>query len=339
MGKIKFIVTRLLDMNYRQMVEKINAVHVKSGKNRLFIFLDMAWCALAYQAGYMDYWIFEMYNMTREQRKTILTRGKSNALVKKYNDPRYNKQIENKLNFARNFSEFMHREWLDMTTATREDFDAFTKKHPVFMAKPVGGMCGRGIEKIEVDRFDGDLYEHLTGETVFILEECVRQHEKLMELHPYSVNTCRVVSFTRGSTTKIVTACLRIGNGKFVDNFANGGMVVPIEVDRGEVIFPAMNEKGEVFEKHPLTGVAIKGFKLPMWNEALELVKKAGQVVPQVGLVGWDVCITDNGPLLIEGNDFPAHDLYQLPPHRKDGKGILPVFMSVIESVESSESI
>lgn len=48
--------------------------------------------------------------------------------------------------------------------------------------------------------------------------------------------------------------------------------------------------------------------------------------MPQVGIVGWDVCVTDNGPLLIEGNDFPGHDIYQLPPHRTNGIGVLPKF-------------
>lgn len=331
MGKIKFIITRLLDMNYRQMFDKINEVHEKSGKNRLFIFLDMAWCALAYQAGYMDYWLFEMYDLNGKQRKTVLTRGKNNAFIKKYNDPKYMPEIEDKLKFAQNFGEFMHREWLDMATATRDELSDFVSRHPVFMAKPVDGMCGKGIEKIDSAAFDGDLYEHLVSGGHFILEECVVQHKKLMELHPCSVNTCRVISFTKGSKTKVVAAYLRIGNGKFVDNFNNGGMVVPIEEDCGRIIYPALDKSGGLHEKHPMTGVSIKGFEIPLWDEVIALVEKAGQVVPQVGIVGWDVCVTDNGPLLIEGNDFPGHDIYQLPPHRTDGIGVLPKFLRAME--------
>ena len=75
-------------MNYRQMFRKIDEVHEKSGKCRLFIFLDMVYCGIVYQAGYMDYWLFEMYDLNRSQRKTILTRGKNNAFIKRYNDPK-----------------------------------------------------------------------------------------------------------------------------------------------------------------------------------------------------------------------------------------------------------
>lgn len=331
MSKLKYFITRLLDMNYRQMFRKIDEVHEKSGKNRVFIFFDMIYCGIVYQAGYMDYWLFEMYDLNRKQRKTVLTRGKNNAFIKKYNDPKYMPEIEDKLKFAHNFGEFMHREWLDMGTATREELNAFTEKHPVFMAKPVDGMCGKGIEKIDAAQFDGDLYEHLKTGGHFILEECVVQHKRMSELHPCSVNTCRVISFTKGSKTKVVAAYLRIGNGKFVDNFNNGGMVVPIEEDCGRIIYPALDKSGALHEKHPMTGVPIRGFEIPLWDEVIKLVEKAGQVVPQVGIVGWDVCVTDNGPLLIEGNDFPGHDIYQLPPHRTDGIGVLPKFLRAME--------
>lgn len=123
---------------------------------------------------------------------------------------------------------------------------------------------------------------------------------------------------------------LRIGNGKYVDNFNNGGMVVPIEEDRGEIIYPALDKSGHLYDVHPLTGVPIKGFKIPLWDEVIALVERAGQVVPQVGVVGWDVCVTDNGPLLIEGNDYPGHDIYQLPPHRTNGIGVLPKFQKAM---------
>lgn len=325
MGKIKYLIKRIFSMNYGQMFRKIEEVHVKSGKSRIVIFFDMLYCGLKYQAGYMDYWLFEMYDLNREQRKTVVTRGINNAFIKRFNDPKYMPEIENKLKFARNFSEFMHRDWLDVSSSSREEYDAFTAKHPVFMAKPVDGMCGKGIEKIDVSQSDDGLYEHLK-DGGFVLEECVVQHKKLMELHPCSVNTCRVITLTQNGTTNVVAAYLRIGNGKYVDNFNSGGMVVPIEEDRGEIIYPALDKSGKLYDAHPLTGVSIKGFVIPMWDEVVFLVKKAGAVVPQVGLVGWDVCVTDNGPLLIEGNDFPGHDIYQLPPHRTNGIGVLPKF-------------
>lgn len=338
MGKIKYLIKRILDMNYKQMFAKIGEVHEKSGKSRIVIFFDMIWCGLVYQAGYMDYALFEMYELNRAQRKTVVTRGINNAFIKRFNDPEYMPEIENKLKFARNFGEFMHRDWLDMQSATEAEFDEFIRKHPVFMAKPVDGMCGKGIEKIDVRDAGEGLYERLKNGVQVVLEECVVQHEKLMELHPCSVNTCRVITLTKSGVTNVVAAYLRIGNGRYVDNFNSGGMVVPIEEDRGEIIYPALDKAGSLYENHPMTGTPIKGFVIPMWDEVTALVRKAGAVVPQVGLVGWDVCVTDSGPLLIEGNDFPGHDIYQLPPHRTNGIGVLPKFERAIALSEKGRS-
>lgn len=53
MGKLKYLIRRIAGMNYRQFFQKIDEVHKKSGKCKLFIFFDMVWCGLVYQAGYM----------------------------------------------------------------------------------------------------------------------------------------------------------------------------------------------------------------------------------------------------------------------------------------------
>ena len=52
-----------------------------------------------------------------------------------------------------------------------------------------------------------------------------------------------------------------------------------------------------------------------MWNEVKKLCIEACDIVPELGYIGWDVCLGEEKPFLIEGNDFPGHDLYQLPVH------------------------
>ena len=56
-------------------------------------------------------------------------------------------------------------------------------------------------------------------------------------------------------------------------------------------------------------------------------------MVPQVGYVGWDIAVTENGPLIIEGNHFPGHDILQMPPHVPDKIGMLPTFKKYIKEL------
>ena len=44
------------------------------------------------------------------------------------------------------------------------------------------------------------------------------------------------------------------------------------------------------------------GFQIPRWNEAIEFVKELVQVVPTNRYTGWDVALTDNGWIVVEGN-------------------------------------
>lgn len=330
---LSYILKRVICINYSQMREKLKELHKKSNKTYIGLLLDIAVCAVRYQAGYMDYALFEMYDLTRAQRKTVVTRGINNSFIKRFNDPAYNEVFDNKVRFAERFAEFMYRDMLDMNGARTDELERFVQKHPVFMAKPVNGMCGKGIEKLNTDDFDTEkLHEYLDEKKLLLLEECIEQHPKLQKLYPYSVNTCRVITLNNGGRVSVIAAYLRIGNGSHVDNFNSGGMVVPINEKTGIIEHPAVDKTGRKFYAHPKTDVNIIGLKIPLWDKVTEIVREAAQVIPQVGLVGWDVAVCDTDVVLVEGNNFPGHDIYGLPAHRKNGMGILPKFKEAMKN-------
>jgi len=333
MANLKYLIQRALDMNYKAMLDKINSIHKKTGRSRLSIFRDMKDCAVKYGAGYMDYDLFEMYNLTAEQRDTYLTRGRNNALVVRYNDKAYFSELGDKIKFNTKFGAFLHRDWVPVTGENKEQVLEFLSRHQTFMAKPSEGSCGWGIEKLNTADFDSldNLYEKLVEKAPLLeLEEVIEQHPAVAAIYPGSINTVRMVTI-RGKSGRVylVTAMFRIGNGKFVDNFNSGGMVAPMDPESGTVIDRALDKQKNLYENHPATGTPIKGFTFPDWDKARALVEQAAQVVPQMGYVGWDVCFTPNGPCLVEGNQFPGHDIYQLPVHTPDKIGIMPRFRAI----------
>ena len=55
---------------------------------------------------------------------------------------------------------------------------------------------------------------------------------------------------------------------------------------------------------HPDTNIKLDGFEIPFFNNAIDLTLKCAEEFPSK-IIGWDIAITENGPLIIEANHNP----------------------------------
>ena len=161
----------------------------------------------------------------------------------------------------------------------------------------------------------------------------------MSSLCPSSVNTIRVVTISSNSHpvikgtdqyAGIAYTALRVGaGGSIVDNFHSGGMCVGIDMETGKLCTDAADMEGNVYAAHPTTGTVFKGFELPYYKESLELILKTIEEKKIEGYLGWDIAITENGPVLIELNDRPAVALLSAPwaNELKGQKALLSRFM------------
>lgn len=316
-------------MSYKKMFTTLNDIHKKNNKNRVLLFFDIINCGIKYQAGYMDYKLYEMYDLNKKQRKTIITRGINNEIIKKYNNPDYIKYFSNKIEFNKRFNKYLLRDWMELTEDNFEMFKIFIKKHPKIIVKPLSESCGKGVELIKVNNKNvKKVYEDLLSTKRLLVEEVANQCKELANIHPDSINTIRIVTL-KG---QIVASFLRIGNNhNIVDNFNHEGLVAPINISTGIIDYLAIDKQGNLYDKHPITNEAVLWFQIPKWPRIKKFIEHVAKEIPEVGYVGWDVSLNKD-PYLIEGNEFPGHDLYQLPPHRSNGIGLLPTFKKVMES-------
>ena len=317
-------------MNTKEMKRRVSDVKKITGKSKFFIYSDMLFCGLFFGAGYIDYTIFGMYDMNFSQRKNILTRAKNNKYVAALNDKSKWYIFDNKFEFIKTFSDYIGRDTLAINENSFDEFKIFTDKHKTFFAKPINGTCGRGIEKISVDNNKKEIFDYLIKNDLLLIEQPIIQHEALNKLYPNAINTVRIVTIRNDKDSFIIYAGLRIGSGgKDVDNFNTGGLTVPIDIKSGKIIYPAVNKNSQTFDVHPDTKTSIVGFEIPYWDDIIDIAKKASKVVEKIRYVGWDVALTPDGPILVEGNQFPGHDIYQLVMHNPNKEGMLPVFEKV----------
>ena len=318
----------------------INTVHTKSGKNKAGIFFDMVGCFLKYRAGYNDYVLFEYYNMTADQRKTYMTRFKNKRFMLMQNDLTSAEIFNDKRLFDTRFAKYLGRRVLVIEEKiTLEQFSEFIKPWDVFIAKPAFGECGKGIEKLVKADFksDEEFYNYVFDkENEFgVLEEAIKQHPDVSKIYPHSINCLRIATLVVDGKPNILYAVFKTGNnGKFVDNLENGGFACHFDLDTGTVTGPGHTSDMEIAYEHPYSGIKFKGFKIPYCEEVKELVKNASLEEPEFKYCGWDVCISENGPAIIEGNDYAAYDFPQLPDEDTPKVGLISIIKQYIPDLK-----
>lgn len=137
----------------------------------------------------------------------------------------------------------------------------------------------------------------------YICEELIIQNEIMAALHPSSINTVRIPTVICKDGVYIFHPVLRIGiNDSIVDNGGSGGILANIDTDTGVVYTAGFDESGNRYLVHPNSGIAIVGFQIPKWSEAKQLATELAYTTDN-RYIGWDLALTDNGWVMVEGND------------------------------------
>jgi hypothetical protein len=148
----------------------------------------------------------------------------------------------------------------------------------------------------------------------YLLQEKLCQHGFLNSIAPFTTNSIRVVTFVdRNSKAHVQAAMIRLGRrGHAVDNWAKGGLSVGLDIATGVFGRGVMKPKyGSTWvDAHPDSGVAFSGLQMPYWDEIVRTCLRAAEGTPNLRSVGWDVVLTPEGPVLIEGNpDWGIHSV------------------------------
>lgn len=328
--RVRYLFNRVAALNIGRVWSLAGSMRKDARKPRLLIFADMLYSSVVYEAAFQDYQDWDFYELRRAERRTYMTHPKSNHLALKLNHPDFREKLSDKSQFNRLFAEHLGREWIDVRESDVAQIEEFVTRHGAVMAKVPDSLGGIGIgkrEASEISDFSEFRTELMRGRQ-FLLEELIPQHSEMSRLCDTSVNTLRVISFFDGERVNIIASVLKIGNGGAIDNFSHGGMYTMLD-DYGVAHSPAFDGENRTFAVHPATGTSIVGFQVPMFDEVLRFVDTIARVVPQVPYVGWDIALTPDGPVVIEGNYNTG--VFQAKPSVSGIRtGLLPRYREVI---------
>ncbi len=217
----------------------------------------------------------------------------------------------------------------------KDDFVKWIKKSGIkdLVVKPVGSLGGKGIKIFtrvispelalgndgkeytlgEIFSFmDNDITARQPREDPFrgyIIEAKISQDPVMNVLSGASLNTIRVSTIiTKHNEVLIDFAMIRMGKaGSLTDNLHQGGYVVNIQIEKGELDEKTFGYRGEegpwIEEKEQKVKQLFTKGRIPYWDAIVSLVKKTAALSPELRSVGWDIALSKDGPVLMEGND------------------------------------
>jgi uncharacterized Zn-binding protein involved in type VI secretion len=220
--------------------------------------------------------------------------------------------------------------------------------------KPVFGRGGRGAERWD---FFGGRYHSARGEELgiddllerlaqrsrdipLLIQKRLTNHRDLEPLNNGALSTVRLLTcLNEAGEPELIGAAMRmaIGRNRLVDNLHAGGIAASVDLEDG--MLGSASDLGADcrlgwIDRHPDSGAQIRGTKLPMWNEVRAFAVRTHKAFNDRLLVGWDIAITPDGPVLVEGNGAPDLDIMQ----RFRRSGLMAARLGVLLAFHISQS-
>jgi len=198
--------------------------------------------------------------------------------------------------------------------------------------KPSRGRGGRGAERWDnagPGAFRSPAGEQLSADDLLrrlvarscreplIVQTRLRAHPDLLKLTAGALPTVRVLTcLNTKQQPEVMAAMIRTSFGKntTVDNLHAGGIGALVDLKTGK-LSKASNLGSDArlgwFSAHPDTGAPIEGSAVPCWDAVKALAIAAHRQFDDRVVIGWDIAVLEDGPILIEGNGNPDLDILQ----------------------------
>lgn len=301
--RLRYLAQRARRIDVGSVIDRARESAQQHGRSTPLVLVDMLWQAGVHHVAFQDYVDYDFAILTRAERATYMTHPVSNQLSQRYDHPDFRHLFHDKIEFDRTFSEHLHREWMIVEPGNAEQVREFAQRLGTIVTKEPIGMAGTGVHRYhaaEVEDWE-DFHRGLLERGELLIEEVIRQHADLAAVCPGTVNTTRVTAFFDGETTHILAIAQKFGRGAVSDQMTYGGFYTMLD-DQGRSRGSGYDSHGHIHRVHPDSGFPIGDFQLPMMDEVRAFVDRIARVVPQVQYVGWDIVVSPDGPVLVEGN-------------------------------------
>jgi Sugar-transfer associated ATP-grasp len=294
--------------------------------NRVLEVLDVWWLQLAHNLRISEqhYFRFDLPGRRRRVRRYV-TDGENKTLMEFLSRPARPERVRDKIPFAK----FCAEHDLPTVPVLAECAGAgaparWLASLPAgdLFLKPAALWGGQGACVLTHRATDGtwcaDDGTSLTRENLapyadrrlhglaWLIQPRLRNGPAWAALSPSALCTVRVITGRCGpdAPVEIVGGFMRFPRERaVVDNLSSGGLGADYDSATGRLGAARMlGLNSPLFERHPDTGAPIAGTVIPEWTKVAALARRAHAPIGDIAMIGWDVALPGDEPLLIEAN-------------------------------------
>ena len=181
----------------------------------------------------------------------------------------------------------------------------------VFICRIVNSNCEvNGIIK------DWNSFKSFLGSKLWVVQKKNSSHKALRKFNSSALNTTRIVTILNSVEPEYLCGFQGFAtDNAFIDSWSHGSVYVGIDVKKNclkEFGFTSASDKRSgILTAHPDSGIIFKDYEIPFLKDTVDLCIRAHRLLYFNFIIGWDVAITDSGPLIVEANEKPGMNVAQ----------------------------
>ncbi len=183
------------------------------------------------------------------------------------------------------------------------------------LTRPAPGRLELGDgREVSCAQFADEVFRHFP--TGYLFQDMLRPHPAVAALTGPVVPTLRLVTLRTGPDEVCILygGIKSPGKGAMVDGAASmTTLEAAADVATGRILRLQDPRRlgGNDLAQNPVTGAAMAGALLPGWAAGCDLARAAHGLFPTQGVVGGDIALTPQGPVIVELNSHPGMSFYQ----------------------------
>jgi len=151
---------------------------------------------------------------------------------------------------------------------------------------------------------------------IWLVQRKISSHKALKMINESALNTTRIVTIRDKNGPVYLTGFQAFArDGAVTDSGSGGSIYVGLDVENDCLKEYGLYNIGDpvctFLTTHPDSGITFKNYKIPFIKEAIKLCIKSHNLLYNNFIIGWDIAITDEGPVIVEANEKPGMKVVQ----------------------------